>query len=108
MSDQLSIDFVRARRDDGIQRAGDHAGAEWKRRATGYLLEYLATCRRVGDDFMAEHVRDFAAGLDEPPDRRAWGAVFQNAARKGLIVKAGYGPAKSSNLSPKVIWRRIK
>lgn len=101
---QLSIDFARARRDDGIDRAGEHAGAVWKRRATGYLLEYLATPFRC-TIFLAEDVREFAKGLEDPPDPRAWGAVFRDAARKGLIVKMGYMPAKSSNLSPKVAWR---
>lgn len=101
--DQLAIDFVRARRDDGIQRAGDHAGDGWKRRARGYLLEYLATHSGA---FLAEDVREFAEerGLDLPPDGRAWGAVVQGAARDGCIRKIGYAPARSSNLSPKVQW----
>lgn len=101
---QLAIDFAKARRDDGIQRAGDHAGDAWKKAARGYLLEYLSH-RRRGDDFLAEMVRDFAVGLALPPDGRAWGAVFQSAARERLIEKVGYAPAKSSNLSPKVLWR---
>jgi hypothetical protein len=98
-----------ARRDDGIERAASHAervSDGWKARARGYLLEYLAT-RRRGDDFLAEVAREFAEGrgMDAPPDGRAWGAVFQSAAREKLIVKAGYSPARSSNLSPKVLWR---
>lgn len=103
MNDQLSIDFVRGRRDDGIQRAGEHAGDVWRRRAHGYLLEYIAT--HGERSFLAEEVRDFASTLEAPPDGRAWGVVFQNAARAKLIIKAGYAPAKSSNLSPKVLWR---
>lgn len=101
--DQLAIDFAAARRDLGIERAGSHAGEAWKRRARGYLLEYLVG--RAGP-FMAEDVRDFAEGrgLDVPPDGRAWGAVFQAAARERLIRKLGYAPARSSNLSPKVQW----
>jgi hypothetical protein len=101
---QLSIDFARARRDDGIQRAGDHAGDRWRRGARGYLLEYLAT---HAGPFMAEDVRELAdaRGFEAPPDGRAWGQVFQAAARERLIVKVGYAPAKSSNLSPKVQWR---
>lgn len=107
MSDQLSIDFVRARRDDGIARAIEHAGDRWKRLARGYLVEYLAG-RRIGDDFLAEHVRDFAAGLESPPDGRAWGHVMRAASREGLIRNVGYAPARSSNLSPKVLWRRVR
>lgn len=101
---QIPIDFARARRDDGIQRSGDHAGTAWKRHATGYLKEFLVL-KGKGNTFLAEDVREFAAALEDPPDGRAWGSVFQDAARKGLIVKAGYAPAKSSNLSPKVLWR---
>ena len=101
---QLAIDFARARRDDGIQRSGDHAGDTWRRGARGYLLEYLATHQ---GPFMAEDVRQYAEthGFAFPPDGRAWGVVFQSAARDRLIVKVGYAPAKSSNLSPKVQWK---
>lgn len=104
MSEQLAIDFVRARRDDGIQRASDHAGEAWKKRAHGYLLEFLTTLH-IEEEFLAERVREFAAGLDVPPDGRAWGWVMRDASRRGFIVKVGYAPAKSSNLSPKVLWR---
>lgn len=103
MSEQLAIDFVRARRDDGITRAGEHAGDLWKKGARGYLLEY---CAYSSAPFMAEDVRGYAEerSFAKPPDGRAWGAVFQAAAREGLIRKVGYAPAKSSNLSPKVQW----
>lgn len=106
MSEQLSIDFARARRDHGIQQAGDHAGARWRSQARGYLLEFLSLIA-TPEGFLAENVRDYAErhGIDAPPDGRAWGVVFQNAARDRLIVKMGYAPAKSSNLSPKVLWR---
>jgi hypothetical protein len=104
---QLSIDFARARRDDGIERAGDHAGDAWKRRARGYLLEYLAS---HAGRFLAEDVREFAEarGLDLPPDGRAWGAVVQGAAREKVIRKVGYAPAKSSNLAPKCQWEGVR
>lgn len=103
MNEQLAIDFARARRDDGIARAGEHAGHAWKRGARGYLLEYVAT--HTGP-FLAEDVRGYAEarGFEIPPDGRAWGAVFRSAARDNVIRKVGYAPAKSSNLSPKVQW----
>lgn len=105
--DQLAIDFARSRRDDGIERAGNHAGQRWQRAARGYLLEYLAT---HAGRFLAEDVREFAEaqGLDLPPDGRAWGAVFQTAARQNVIRKVGYAPARSSNLSPKVQWEGLR
>lgn len=101
---QLTIEDAIARRDDGISRAAQHAGNRWQRLARGYLLEYLAlTCTT----FLAEQFRDFAErrGIEAPPDKRAWGAVLQSAARERLIAKAGCAPALSSNLSPKVLWR---
>jgi hypothetical protein len=58
--------------------------------------------------FLAETVREWTedANLVTPPDnKRAWGGVFQRAAAAGLIEKVGYAPARSSNLSPKVLWR---
>lgn len=107
--EQLTIEDAMARRDEGISRAADHAermSEGWKRRARGYLLEFLATRSHSGL-FLAEVVRAFAEerGMDAPPDGRAWGGVFQSAAREMLIVKVGYAPAKSSNLSPKVLWK---
>src|SRR5262245_43916112 len=67
------------------------------------------------DDFYFDHprgdpdfeeVRDEArrAGLPEPTDGRAWGAVLQRARRAGLIEPAGTRKAVTSNLSPKVLW----
>lgn len=104
--DQLPIDFARARRDDGIQRSAEHAGEAWRRGARGYPLEYLAF---HDGPFMAEDVREYAEGhgFQKPPDGRAWGIIFKSAARERLIFKAGYAPAKSSNLSPKVQWGRL-
>lgn len=107
MIQQLTIDDAIARRDLGIERAVDHAervSEGWQARARGYLLEYLS---RNPGDFLGEQMREFAEGkgMDAPPDGRAWGAVLQSAARAGLIRKVGYAPARSSNLSPKVLWR---
>lgn len=101
--EQLTIEDAIARRDDGISRAAEHAGDRWQKLARGYLMEFLAFHR---GPFVAEVAREFAEalGFDHPPDGRAWGAVFQRAAREGLIRKVGYAPARSSNLSPKVQW----
>ena len=100
---KLAMDVVRARRDKGIDRAGEHAGDVWKRRARGYLLEFLAT---NPGPFLGEQLRWFAEdrGLPYPPDGRAWGGILKSAAHDKLIRKVGYAPAKSSNLSPKVQW----
>lgn len=45
----------------------------------------------------------------DPPDTRAWGAVFHAASRKGLIVKTGeYRAAVTSNGSPKPVWKGVR
>jgi hypothetical protein len=115
---QLGLDFdalpsidtkaaAAARRDDGMTRAVEHADAvepDWSTRAYVCLAEF---CRERGAlTFLTEDVRAFALNrnLPPPPDGRAWGAVIQRAAREGLIVRMGYAAAKSSNLSPKVLW----
>ena len=106
--DLLAWGEAKARRDDGMARAVEHADAvtaDWSERAMAALLDFV---RSHGDiPFMAEDVRVMADYIPPPPDGRAWGAVFQRAARAGHIVKVGYAPAKSSNLSPKVLWGRV-
>ena len=49
-----------------------------------------------------------AWGLSPPPDGRAWGHVMARARSRGLIVAVGYGPAASSNGSPKVLWAKLE
>lgn len=104
---EMALERTRERRDTGIRRAADHAGSDWQRRARGYLLEWLS---RAPGTFLAEDWREWAThrGLDSPPDGRAFGSVLQSAAKDGLIVKVGYAPARSSNLSPKVQWRAAR
>lgn len=96
---------ARQRRDVGMQSSYQHAEQdvpEWGDLAYNYLLDYA---RRHGD-FLIEDVRASAAGyVPEPPELRAWGAVINKAARRGLIRKVGYKLAKSSNCSPKCLWR---
>lgn len=107
MTDQLPLlDWTPAeRRDDGMQRAVDHADAvvhSWSDRAGELLLEYAAQ----RGPWMVEDLREWAYvhGLPSPPDGRAWGAVVQRAARAGTIIRIGWQEAKSSNLSPKGLW----
>jgi hypothetical protein len=106
MTEQLSLDWTPAqRRDDGMRRAVEHADAveaSWSARAHALLLEYAV----LHGEWMVEDLRDWTLvhGLPNPPDGRAWGAVVQRAARSGAIVRVGYAPAKSSNLSPKCLW----
>lgn len=91
------------RRDRGIDRAGRRDSA-W----TDWAAEIIRQHARNHETFLIEDVHEYAiqCGLPAPVDGRAWGAATRLAAKRGYIVKAGYAPAKSSNLSPKVLWRR--
>jgi len=103
----LDLDQARARGHSAAKRAGDRAdrlNAQWTRTA----LQAVKTFAIVhGREFLAEDMREWshANGVDDPPDQRAWGIVLRLAKREGFIVSAGFAAARSSNGSPKVLWR---
>ncbi|NKF21556.1 hypothetical protein [Solimonas marina] len=103
-AEPLSTAAAAARRDTGIQRAGEHAdrvSPDWIAEAARFIATYAET----HVDFLAEDVVAASAGIiAPPPDGRAWGAALRRAAANGVIEKLGYRPAKTSNLSPKVAW----
>lgn len=89
---------------EGMERAANHAERVehgWMSAALSFLTSYAA----VNRSFLAEDVVKAAAEvIPLPPDRRAWGAVFNTASRRRLIVNIGFGRAESSNGSHKPIW----
>ncbi len=96
-------------RNSGIARSVNHADSvddKWSDRAYYVLMRYAEMQKGTGRKFLAEDVRQFAAGngFKTPTSSKAWGAVMQRAAKNKLIVKVGYAPARSSNLSPKCQW----
>ncbi|MES2488532.1 MAG: hypothetical protein V4607_01985 [Pseudomonadota bacterium] len=95
---------ARKRADEGMQKAGDHADEEhafWRQEAARFVSRFAET----HVDFLAEDVINASRGIvPAPPDGRAWGCVFKTAAKDSVIEKIGYRPAKTSNLSPKVLW----
>lgn len=97
------------KRDRGMARAVDHADRErpdWSLRAAHALHEYAQKHR--GESFLAEEVRAWSEAkmlVSEPPTANAWGSVFKEGAKMGVIKRAGYAPAKSSNMSPKCQWQ---
>jgi hypothetical protein len=107
-ADAQTIDWV-DRRDLGIARAERRArrecGDEWTLSAATYLALY-ARNTAVGQPFLLEDAREASAGkVTAPTNAKAWGAAVQFAVRSGWLQKAGYAPARSSNGSPKVLWR---
>lgn len=98
-----------ARRDTGMALAEDKANRDapfWSDRALLALEKYCLA--HPGQKFLGEDVREWAERkrmVAAPENGRAWGAVFRKAAGMKIIRKVGYAPAKSSNLSPKCLWR---
>lgn len=107
-----SIKGAADKRELGIQRSVDRADANiigWSTDAASHVAQF---CVRKKDlifdaNFLAEDVREWCEinGLSAPTDGRAWGSVMRRAAKAGLIRPVGYAPSRSSNLSPKVLWR---
>ena len=95
-------DAAKAARDAGIKHAADHAEAvipSWGDMAYEALRIYAAGKRRSGAAFTSEDVRGSiaAAAVPAPPHLRSWGAVFQRAAREGLIVKSGVVASRAAH-----------
>ena len=93
---------------DGIDKAVEHADAVemgWSGQARAALNEFI---RLHPTPFTSADVIAYAdeTGLPKPPDRRAWGSVFQKASRDGAIRKVGYVPHPHRHLSPAVQWAR--
>lgn len=111
MNAQTATQQAQERRDVGIERAEDHANAVeegWSEAAYSHLFDFCKTVRESKRRFIVEEVRAYALERGFTcASERAWGAVIQRAARRGLIVKIGYAPAKSSNLSPKCQWEAV-
>lgn len=106
---QFDYDKARELRDEGIQRAVDHAddlapacAPKWSDTAYAFLLDYAAT----HNEFTTEDVRQAAEAAGKvtiPPDKRAWGGVVQRASRARVIERAGFTVAKD----PKVHCNNI-
>lgn len=103
---QLSIDFARAARDEGMQQAADHAGSDWMSMAVEDFGRFIsergeATCEQWRFDWLAR-------GRPAPATHKAYGAVASGAARRGLVVNTRrYVQASSekTHAHPVPIWR---
>ena len=102
MEAQLDLVDALQRRDTGMARVEQSAGTDWIDDATAYLREYARRAR--GEPFLIEDAIEVYTGT-RPPNPKAWGPAAMMAAKRGWIRKAGYAPARSSNLSPKTLWQ---
>jgi hypothetical protein len=80
-----------------------NAAPDWKDAARAMIAGL-----EPGTEFLTEDVRELLdqAGL-EVHDLRALGPLVKAQERAGVIEMAGYRAARTSNLSPKVLWRRV-
>lgn len=106
LGNQLSIDFAREARDEGIKRAADHAGEPWMKRAIEDFARFL---RERGEATLEQWRHDWLTrGNPNPPSHKAYGAVASAAARSGLAVNTRrYVKATSvkTHAHPVPIWR---
>lgn len=91
----------------GMLLAASHANRvseNWTEEALNFFRLYAAM---KPDGFLTEEARQWAEkiGLPPPPDGRAWGHIARKASLEGVVKSAGYEKARSSNNSPKVLWR---
>lgn len=95
-----TIDQARTERDIALVRVEQAAPDEWKQRAWEWLKGYLEDHA----EFFPDDV--WAAGLEAPPERRAFGPLVQRAARDGWIVKTDRTrPRTLGHATPAAVWR---
>ena len=102
---QLVIDFDRAARDAGMQRALDHAEGDspgWSDVAFLFLKQFAATHER----FISEDVSDASKewGMVQPPTDRAWGQIYRRAIKEGVIKQDGAGRSRRRHASICPMW----
>lgn len=88
MTGQLLLDFdaAQSRKDHGQAAALSVAGDDWKAEATRITLA-------MRGEFQAEDVR--ALCTLQPASHYAWGGMFSQLAKQGLIEAVGYRATKS-------------
>jgi hypothetical protein len=102
---------AKARRDDGIHRAVSHADQVtpgWSDQAFQISAMYLSGLN-AGSETTSEAIRLHAerAGLSDPPDTRAWGAVLLRLAKANKIKKLGWTTAQDpkAHCRPITLWQ---
>lgn len=93
-------------------RAHGHAKAalaanKWGDAAKAAALAAFKRYAKKHMTFTTEDVRFDCDSIDIPGDPRGWGHIAKAAQREGYIEPKGYAPVRSSNGSPKVLWRSL-
>lgn len=104
---QMSIDFAKAARDEGISRAVDRAEravSGWSDLAFEFIKLYAQ--QHKGARFIGRDITQAAKsyGLIEPPNEKAWGGPLQRAARAGVIRKIGAEPDPNRHMALVPLW----
>jgi hypothetical protein len=111
---QTQIDFnvseARQRRDDGMQRAADHADRvhrDWQTMAYEFFTNVFLKHHK--GTFMAEDFRASCKGVvPDPPSLRAFGAIITKARKNGLITRVAIKQVKNpkANCAMANVWHK--
>lgn len=106
---QTLEDSVRAGEQGALfaaMNADKKVSGSWTQRAAELFVDYARDVAK-GQPFLTEDARAWAeqSGLPPPPDGRAWGFIAKAMRENGHVIFSGYAPAKTSNGSPKCLWR---
>jgi hypothetical protein len=95
---------ARAAAQEAIERANEHANPEWKEAARAAVLAIAPGVEFTTDDVWAR-----LTGDEQTHERRALGAVMQQLAADGRIVKLDRvrpSTRPEAHANPKQVWRR--
>jgi hypothetical protein len=106
---QLAIDFTQARaaRDDGIQRAVDHADADapgWSTLAYNFLVEYARTHERLQIWMVNQESKKV---IPVPENEKAWAGPTQKAIKRGIIKKIGFAPNPKRHATDAPVYQSL-
>lgn len=102
------------RKEQGMQRAVDHADAvseEWSTRAFNASL-YFILVNPVGFTFLTEDLRNWIYEnnmIDPPPSDRAWGSITIKLRKAGYIISNGFSKTTNpkAHRTPATVWQII-
>lgn len=101
----MNLDQARAERDAGMAQALEHAERvepSFAVVAFDALVDFAERNRTFTSyDFRMDYHK---RGLPAPPTDKAFGGIFQRAAREHVIVRIGYDQHPERHCSPTPLW----